>query len=205
MTGPFHRSYLLTLKRSSERCNETMAHLKDNGLVPEIVFGLDGEITGLRTEHTYEVDHPGSNYHIGQKTVSMHLSHIMMWQIALYQQDAETFLFMEDDVRFEANWREKTDEALTHMPHDWDMLYVGSCCVADKYPVLVSGSLYKVKGALCCHAYAVRRKALPFLYDTCQRVYAGVDIALALDCAPHLNCYVIFPRVANQHNTEIIP
>lgn len=206
MTGPFHRSYLLALKRMPERYLETMSHLKAHGLVPEIVFGLDGTITGLRTDHTYEVDHPGSDYHIGPRTISMHLSHMMMWTAALYQsQDADSFLFMEDDVRFDPDWRDQTDDALRHMPDNWDMIHIGACCVGDKHPKCVSGRLYKVDSAMCTHAYAVRRKALPFLLEKCQRIYAGVDLALALDCMPSLNCYTIFPRVANQHNTVIAP
>jgi GR25 family glycosyltransferase involved in LPS biosynthesis len=172
----------------------------------EPFFGFDGGVTGLRTEHTYEIDNPGTNYRIGPKTVSLYLGHLAMWRMCEHL-EGDSFLILEDDVRFKPDWEEHFEFALPALPNDWDLLYLGSCCCMGhgNNPVQVSGHLHKVDYALCTHAYAVRKKALPILRWECEKIYAGVDIAMCLHGIPRLNAYAFLPRLADQFETEIAP
>lgn len=205
LTGWFDRAFVLTTRNAyKDRISATMDHLRNEDIGAEEFIGFDGTVTGLKTDHTYELDHPGTNYRIGAKTVSMYLGHLCLWKVAEYI-SGDSFLFMEDDVRFNPGWKEHWEFAVPALPSDWDLLYLGSCCCMDKPRQRISGQLYKVGYALCTHAYGVRKKALPKLLEACEKVYAGVDVAMCLHAIPILNTYAFLPRLADQHKTNILP
>jgi hypothetical protein len=205
---PFSRVFMLAVRKSLEqphsRTQLTLDHMRAMDIPAEPFIGLDGSETGLATTHTYEIDHPGTNYRIGPKIVNMYLGHLMMWRVCEYL-DGDSFLFLEDDVRFKADWRAHFDFALPALPPTWDLLFLGSCCCGGKSVQQISGHLHRVHYALCTHAYAVRKKALPVLARACAKVYANIDIAICLHAMPQLETYAFLPRLADQHGTEIAP
>lgn len=201
----FDKTFMLTLPRAAHgRAKDTLDHLRFHGIDPELFTGLDGETCGLETKWTYELDHPGTGYKIGPKTVSMYLNHLMIWKVCKYI-PGDAFLILEDDARFNPDWKEHFDFALPHLPADWDLLYIGSCCAQDKRPAQVKGHLHRVSYALCTHCYAIRKKAIDVLFDACAKIYAGVDIAMCLHAIPTLQTYAFLPRLVQQHNTVIAP
>lgn len=205
MTGFFARSFVLTLPRLRERANNTFDHLRFAGIDAEPFYGFDGPAAGLRTENSYELDNPGTGYRIGPKTLSMYLGHAALWR-ALLAWKCPHALIMEDDARFQKDWREHYDFAMPALPDDWDILYLGSCCCVGKEGVeKVSGHLHRVRQAFCTHAYAVALKALPTLMEACEKVYAPVDIAMSLHALPKLNAFAFLPRLAFQYATTIEP
>lgn len=200
------RTFVLSIQSNEEKLGRTMGFLGSHGIQAEAFYGLDATITGVNgTKWTYEIDHPGSNYHIGEKSINMHLSYLMLWK-ALSYIDGDAFVIFEDDVRLEPDWKEHWDAGIGHLPADWDLLHIGSCCCQGRGEnQTVWGRLARVRYALCTHAYAVRKKALPLILNRCEKVWAGTDIALALDCMPHLQCYAFLPRLATQLDTVIPP
>lgn len=212
---PFTRTFLLTLRRAladpSAKVHATLTHLREVD-IPVVAFtGYDCAESGLVTTHPYERDHPGSGYRIGTKTVNMCISHHVMWRSAELIEGAngagegDSFLFLEDDVRFRPGWYERFSKAFNSLPATWDLLYLGSCCCADKPNNAIGNDLYRVRYALCTHAYAVRRKALATLGEACAKIYAGIDISMCLHAIPRLETYAILPRVADQFETVIAP
>jgi GR25 family glycosyltransferase involved in LPS biosynthesis len=210
MTLPFDRTFMLALDRDIKaphsRTHKTLDHLNAAGISAEIFPGFDGGITGLTTNHTYEIDNPGTNYRIGPRTISLYLGHLAMWRMCEFL-EGDSFLILEDDVRFNPGWEEHFAFAFPALPIDWDLLYIGSCCAQGHghHPRQVSGHLHQVGYALCTHAYAVRKKALPVLRQACEKIYAGVDIAMCLHGIPQLKTYAFLPRLADQFETEIAP
>jgi GR25 family glycosyltransferase involved in LPS biosynthesis len=200
----FDRQFIITVPSSKERFDLTMAHLATEGLAPTPFVGISADISGLETKWTYEVDHPGSGYRIGPKHVAMNLSHYMLWKVCSFI-EGDSFIIFEDDVRFVVGWRPHFEDAVAHLPSDWDMLYVGSCCCAVNSNAPIHGRLHKTKYALCTHAYAVRKKALLILLEHCQKVWTHIDINIMFGAFPHLNCYAIIPRLADQQDTIIPP
>lgn len=196
---------IITLPRCHDKYQETQAHLVREGIYAQPFYGFDYQITGLETSWTYELDHPGSGYHIGPKMVSMHLSHYLLWKVLSYLPHDVTVI-LEDDVRFLRGWREHFDEGVTHLPDDWDLLYIGSCCAEERRDIQpVWGRLCKINHALCTHAYVVRKKALSVLLEHGQKVWTNIDLSIALCCMPHLQCFAFLPRLANQLDTVISP
>lgn len=205
LTQWFDKTLMLTIRRELHgRAKMTMDHLRAEGIEAETFIGLDGEKTGLITTHTYELDNPGTNYRIGPKTVNMQIGHWWIWKTFEYLQ-GDSFLLLEDDARFVPGWKEHWNFARPQLPDDWDLLYVGSCCCMDRPRTQISGAIHKIEFALCTHAYGVRRKAIPIILEACERVYAGIDISIALHAIPKLNTYAFLPRLADQYKTEIAP
>ena len=210
MTLPFDRTFMLTLdpelKVPHSRAQVTLDHLRSMGVEVELFRGFDGAVSGLSTETTYEIDHPGTNYRIGARTISLYLGHVAMWRMCEVL-DGDSFLILEDDVRFNPGWEEHFAFAIPALPSDWDLLYIGSCCAQGHghHPRQVSGHLHQVGYALCTHAYAVSKKALPVLIQACEKIYAGIDIAMCLHGIPQLKTYAFLPRLADQFETNIAP
>lgn len=206
MHSPFiARSFLLTIPRLlPTKAAATLQHLEERGICAEPFLGLDGEISGLETKWTYDIDHPGSGYRMGHKVISMYIGHLMIYQ-ACQLLPGDNFLIMEDDARFDPGWREHFDFAIDSLPPDWDLLFFGSCCTGGRKNTVVKGRLHATNYVLCTHAYAIRKKAIPTLLDGCHKIYANIDIALCLHCIPRLKTFVFLPRLAEQLDTIITP
>jgi len=54
------------------------------------------------------------------------LSHLQLWyQLAVEKPDIENYLILEDDVKFIPGWQERWNEALPHLPENYDVIYLG--------------------------------------------------------------------------------
>jgi len=197
------RGFVLTVGTTpSKRASDTMDHLREAGVPAELFTGWSGAVTGMVATHTYEVDNPGSGYVIGPKTANMYMGHVAMWRTALHC-DGDSFLFMEDDVRFTSDWKRIMDDSDASLPADWDLAFPGSCCTQGRPKTHLSGRLYRIGFAMCCHAYMIRRKALKSMIEWCERVDSPIDAAITLQCIPKLVTVAYIPRIADQPGTEI--
>lgn len=207
MIWPFDRALILASTRRRFYRNKlavTLELLKCDGVNPEIVSGIDFAISGLRTKLKYECDHPGSGYVMGAKTVAIFLGHLIAWQICKHDPaNSQSFLIMEDDVRFRDGWVGKLLDGAKYLPPDWDIVYLGSCCCEGRPVGCVNQDLFSVSFAMCHHAYMISRKAIPVLLDSCRQVYAPVDIAVCKHALPKLKAFAFLPRLADQLNTEL--
>lgn len=203
------RTLCLTLPETPERTDGARKHFADMGLMrlrPEFFHGICAKSFGLFTTHPYLVDDPkrGGSI-IPQRQVGCMLSHYMLWSALNLIQDEGIFLVLEDDAEFPADWDARFWEALNNVPEDADMLFIGSCCTADKPKTPVKGDVWEVKWPLATHAYVVWRKALPALLATQRDVYAPVDLALYFKTLPQLRVYTVLPRIVAQRGTELSP
>lgn len=201
---PNSRTFILTIPRNKGRLQGTLQHLLGHGITPTVFEGMDGDICGLETR--WEFDHKSEQDTPQQiaQWVAMHFSHYVLWKVCAYQPN-DVFVILEDDVRLDGDWRECLNGAMSNIDPDWDLLHIGSCCMEGRTGKQVAARLWRVKSAWCTHAYAVRKKALAVLLDKCQRVHTKVDIAMAEDAMPHLNCFAILPTCARQEGTELHP
>jgi GR25 family glycosyltransferase involved in LPS biosynthesis len=106
-------------------------------------------------------------------------------------------MVLEDDILFRPHWRETVERALTKLPENWDLLYPGSCCAHGKISREYDSNLFEGM-PLCTHCYIVRKKALKTLIETNEAIYAPIDLQMYFNSRQHLNCFTIFPRVADQ-------
>jgi len=203
------RTFCITLPENPERTDGARKHFADMG-VPDVEFvaGICAKTFGLFTTHPYLQDDPkrGGSI-IPQRQVGCMLSHYMLWSALALQPDDrdDSFLVLEDDAEFPVDWEARTVEALNDAPKDADMLYLGSCCTADKPKAQVKGDVWEVKWPLATHAYVVWKKALPVLLATQRDVYAPVDLSLYFKTLPLLRVYTVLPRIVSQRGTELSP
>jgi len=193
-----------------EATTELVDRLESEGFEPQIWGGFDNAWENrtsnvgwkLSTNHTFEYDAPGQNYKIGGKTVGILLGHWTLWKALDYMGNEDSYHIMEADIKFVSGWRERFGKAMRDVPDDWDMVYAGSCCTQG-VSEHVRGEVYRSKPQ-CLHWYIVRSKALKTLIHTNQKAESPIDIQLVLDTHPKLNVYTILPRLADQHNTDLV-
>lgn len=178
-------------------------HFKDCGLEVQFMPSINGEVFGIQTSRDYTLDGPPFNgYKVPPRVVGIFLSHCTAWMAASLMDD-EHFFIMEDDAAFCDGWKARLDQALSDVPADFDMLYVGSCCTKGKPVENVKGEVFIVEWPLCLHAYIVAKKALPTLVRTQRNCYAPIDVALAIHTLPYLKAYTILPRIVTQRSLEL--
>lgn len=205
---PNAKSFILTLPRSKDRLDATLAHFQAEDLdLPTPVYGLDGRVTGLWTHHTYRIDNPDQHYRMGEKAIALFLSHYLIWSACAYgNYDADAFIIFEDDARLVHGWKSRWESALEKVPSDWDILFPGSCCTEGHTVNKPLGNgVYTAQRVQCTHCYIVRAKAIPTLFQSCQKFWTHLDLAIMFDALPKLKGYIILPRIVTQLDTIIPP
>ena len=199
------RTFCLTLPENESRMEKARTHFHRVGLAGVTFFhGINGPLSGLKTINPYEVDHPDSGYTVGPKVIGIYLSHYMLWSALQLLQD-DHFLILEDDAKFQDDWKKRFDQALLDAPPDWDMIYFGSCCCAGRPQTRVRGEVWEVKYPMCLQAYGVAQKALPGLLSTTRKIYAPIDITIPFHAAPLLKIYTVLPSIVGQFDTDLTP
>lgn len=205
------RCFVMVVQEYPHMTHSIQAHLRSVGIEAEefpCVCAFDPDtkkpVCGLTTVHTYDVDNPGQGYTIGPKGVSLSVSFLMFWTMAMFLPD-DYFFFIEWDALFAPDWKKRTEQALRDVPPDFDFLFVGSCCCNEKPKKHIKGEVWSVEYPMCNHAQIIAKKAMPTLVRTQRKIYAPVDISLAFHAFPHLKVYTMLPRAAAQRNTIIPP
>lgn len=193
----------ITLPESPERAVSAAAHFTEAGVDGvRFVPGINGPVSGLGTAFPYEVDNPGSGFNIGQKYVGVWLSHYMLWQ-AVTLMNHPHVMILEDDAKFHPGWKDRVDKAIIAAPHDFDWLFVGSCCTVGHPTRHISGEVFEVKYPMCFQAYILSKKGAEYLVKTQRKVYAPIDISTIFHSFPAMKVYTMIPRAVSQFNTVI--
>jgi hypothetical protein len=198
------RPFVITVQEMPEREAFIRRHFKEVGIEAESFGGISGELSGLVTEHKYEIDNPGSGWKIGAKPVACWVTFWAFWSALNLLPDSH-FWQLEWDCQFPADWRPRVEAALRDTPADFDMLFIGSCCAQDRVKRHIKGNVYEVHWPQCGHCTIIAKKALPVLLRTQRKVYAPLDISLTFHSLPLLKVYTVLPRIANQFGTIIPP
>ena len=187
----------------SSPLSKTRQHFSERGVEAEFFRGINAPKLGIHTVNPYLLDGPPppgeAPFNVGPKVVGCWLSHRALWATLLLLPD-DHVLVLEDDAIFPEGWRERFDRALSDVPPDFDVLYIGSCCAKDKNKTLVRGEVWDVRYPFCTHGYVVAKKALPTLIETQDAAgcYAPVDISMAIHSFPKLKVYTVLPRLLEQ-------
>ena len=198
------RPFVLIVQEFPEKTAFIQQHLRASGIEAEEFPCISAAVSGLETVHTYEVDNPGTNYHIGPKPTALCVSFQMFWTAAMFMPE-DYFFFIEWDAQFNPDWRHRSEQALGDVPADFDFLFLGSCCCKDRPQRHVKGEVFEVKYPMCNHAQIIAKKAMPTLLRTQRKIYAPADISLAFHAFPHLKVYTLLPRCVNQFSTVLPP
>lgn len=203
----FPRTFVLTVNRPIKCFDETVKHLDEIGIKWEPFIGMDNQICRLNSKDTFDLDRAGER--LETKHVAATLTHYLLWKVMQYQPD-DSFVALEFDVRFVDGWKKQFDKAMSFVPSDWDMVFLGSCCCKGREMKQIASAdgldieesnVWEVKYPLCGHAIMYRKKALPTLLDVHQKINMPLDIAMYYNSLPKLRVYTILPRIVDQHNT----
>lgn len=199
------RPFVVCVQELPERTSFILKHFKDVGLGDVEVFnGISARESGLVTEHTYDIDNPGTNYRIGKSPTACWVSFYMLWS-ALNLLPDEYFLTLEFDAQFPMDWKPKMETALRNAPPDWDVIMLGNCCAKGKPTTHVGGNLFEVKYPCCGHATLLAKKAIPTILKTQRKIYAPIDLSLIYHTFPMLKVYSVLPSLCSQFNTHLQP
>jgi hypothetical protein len=198
------RPFVVCVQELPQRTEFIMRHFKERGVESEIFNGISAKESGLVTEHTYEIDNPGTGYRIGRAPTACWVSMYMLWSAMLYMPE-DFFFQLEFDCQFPPDWKPKLESVLRDVPQDWDIIMVGNCCAKGKPTRHISGSVYEVKYPFCGHANLIAKKALPVMLKTQRRIYAPCDLSLVFHTWPMLKVYTVLPSLCSQFDTILQP
>lgn len=205
------KMFCVTLKQTPERRLHASNHFKEHNLDVEFFEGIHAKSFGLHTLIPYMDDQPnwkvgeGTPYYISQGHVGCILSHYILWKVLSYLPYDE-FLIFEDDVWLKDNFIEKFTRAKSELPHDWQYVFVGHCCLEpERLRTKISDNVIKTTTPpMCTHAYMIKKTALPVLLDTNHVAWSNIDIQIQKRTLQHLSYYVFYPMLADQksHHSE---
>lgn len=194
------RTFVLTVNRRIACFDKTAAHLDAMGIKWERFDGIDNQICRLTPVDTFDLDRAGEK--IAPKHICAQLSHYMLWKVMLYLPQ-DIFWVLEYDAVMVPDWQVQYDRAMSVMPADFDLCFLGSCCYRHLPKRHIGQNLYEVRHPLCGHGICYRKKALPVLLNAHQKFFAPLDIAMAQDSLPKLRVYTILDPIVNQLNTPL--
>jgi GR25 family glycosyltransferase involved in LPS biosynthesis len=196
------RTFVLTVKPTWNKWLIAEQHLKDRGIPAEPFLCIDRKLCQLNPILTFDVNKPGEQ--ICSSQVIACLSHYLIWKVMSYLPD-DSFWVLEDDCQFDFDWRHQYSEAMSVLPDDWDLVFIGSCCCEGRPTIPVGKNLYEVQWPMCGHGIMYRKKSLPVLLEVHQKIWAPLDIAMFMESLPKLRVYTILPRIVNQRDTTLLP
>lgn len=196
------KTWVLTVDRPIARFDVTAKHLDEMGVKWEKFTAFDNQICKLSPVMTFDLDRAGER--IGAKHIAATLSHMAIWFVQLYQPD-DSFIVYEYDVELVPDWREQYERAMSVMPDDWDVIFLGSGCRTGRDTKHIAENVYEIKYPLAGHAMMYRKKALPTLIREQQKIYQPLDIGLFYQAFPKLRVYTIVEPIANQRGTYLPP
>ena len=209
------RAFVHTVTRSKDKCDITMDHLNSLGITAERFMGIDSRLMNLSANNLFERDgvsmgrypdgSPVPGERIGIMPTGGYLGTYMMWKVLSYLPEDE-FWCLEDDAEFPNDWEIQYRKAMSNLPTDWDIVYIGSCCTKNKPAQRIGGmnsNLWDVRYPMCNHGMQIRKKALPVLLEVHQHLWAPLDIAMLYDSLPKLRVFTILPRLVSQRGTFI--
>lgn len=101
------------------------------------------------------------------------VSHLRLWENAINDAVGNLLIF-EDDAVLCDEFAVKAHRFLSHVPGDWDLLFLGGHHVPDSLPVRVNEQVVRPEATWRTHCYAIRNEFARTLYqDVCQFNTAG--------------------------------
>lgn len=143
------------------------------------------------------------------------LSHYNIWK-RVVKEGLKSVLVFEDDVYFMDNYEEIFNKAITELPEDWDIFYLGCIGMCDKNkdyknPFMYTMELFKNKETnklksenifipefpLATHAYAISLEGCKKLLKKIEKVSYHIDFLMARQ-HKHMNVFACHPNIAYQ-------
>lgn len=197
----FPHAYCVTLARRSDRWGGFVSQFdapEFGDWKPEKFLGVDGLLVDVPDSFL-----PGKSDKTRRGAFGCHESHVNLYRKALAE-GWENILIFEDDCRLSKDgFSAPLNAALSELPDDWDLLYLGGQHVEREIqdPFWVGEKLLYCYNVNRTHAYAVNAKALRRILDYVTDPTHGDHIDWQLGRLQRLtgfNSYAVEPWVTYQ-------
>jgi GR25 family glycosyltransferase involved in LPS biosynthesis len=212
---------IINLKRRPDRLQRFAKENRSVSHRVKVVDAIDGKRLKL-TPHIQRLFEGGS---FGWKkgVIGCNLSHLSVWYgLAHSNQFIENMLVLEDDVKFVDGWERQVEKAMSVVPTDYDVLYLGGILPPNKAmwphvraPVNSCWDRVSKNTAFghaeptayfhfCAYAYILSKRGAEKLLDGIKREggYKCVSDHQILNPANNMNVYVMNPIVAGCYQEE---
>lgn len=114
----------------------------------------------------------------------------------LDMEDQLPIAIFEDDCKMVEDWT-VVDKAMTELPEDWDLLYVGANLNSPLKPI--SPHLYQLKDAWTTHGIIYGSQGVvDYIRQNMPKDTTPIDVFYSKDVLTKFNCYVVNPIAAIQ-------
>ena len=116
--------YVINLDRRKDRMEKLFANHPDLELQIERISAVEGKKLQL-TQKIARLFKP-HDFKWKKAIMGCALSHLgLWWRLANEKADINSYLILEDDVKFSPEWKEKWAQAAPHIPENYDIIYLG--------------------------------------------------------------------------------
>jgi GR25 family glycosyltransferase involved in LPS biosynthesis len=184
--------YVITLRETPDRLAKSKAYFDGLGLNYKFFYGFYGDDLGIQTTE------PRSDYtYTSSGKLSLVLGHLALYR-AMLLTDQQEFLVVEDDCFFVPNFAEEFAQSYQALPSDWEMAYLGYCCVDTLPKHEINNRIAVYNYPLCTHAILYKRSVINTILNKIDVLCEPIDIALHTLVLPYVKCYCFDPQLANQ-------
>jgi len=117
-------------------------------------------------------------------------------QILEANKNEPQLMVLEDDCKFLEDTR-YIDIAMRQLPPDWDILYLG--CSPRQPQEAYSRNLFRIKNAVCLHAYIITNHngCIDYVLEHRQEI-KKIDDFFATVVQEKFNCFCVYPLLVTQ-------
>lgn len=209
-----YKAYLISLNNPDEK----IKYLKENGIYPTLIKGVNGKSLSENDKEMKNISNLYTKF--GPKSaIGCALSHLNTWKNFLENTTDQYAIIFEDDIVLVENFINKLDTVMSHVPKDFDVLYIG-CFGCDekqnifKFLCSLIGMTSKYKKindyisipstAFATHSYILSRKGAQKLVNYLEgNIHNHIDFCMQkLASQNKIKAYVSNPRLAYQTSTD---
>jgi len=199
----FDKVFYINSKSRIDRYRNMQKRLPELGIEAERLEAITGGQLDARA-----FDFGDSKKDLNSGEIGCIQSHRALYKKIIDNKIDKAFI-LEDDALFCENFNEIFNEAIRHVPNDWQMIYfgqfnydqVGTINGSKTHAIKekVEGIVYVANRCWLTHAYAIRGCA-DYLYENTKVMYHTLDAMLA-DLQKDLKVYAFHPNIIRQDDT----
>jgi GR25 family glycosyltransferase involved in LPS biosynthesis len=185
----FDKVYCINLDKRSDRWGKVSKIFVDNNIDGvERYSAVDG--------NSLNVDNITYNKSLLKGELGILETHIKLIKEAK-EQKLKSILIMEDDVYFTKEI-EKFDDYMSHVPNNWDMLFVGGNHLYGETPIKINEKIMKLNNTVAIHCLGVKDTLFDVILEVTKRRMKQIDAYYA-DLQKGYNAYSFTPNMALQY------
>lgn len=192
---PRSKAFCVTLPDSSRR-GQAQFEFDRIGMPVQFWNGINGVTFGLKTFLPAHHD-----WFTGPRIIGINLAHWILWRCIEFL-DYDIFMVFEDDVGFHPQFDTLWATMMAQLPADWQMCYIGACCIKNNPFKPVSDNIIVAKNPMATHAYMFKKEIVGIMIDGCASARNPIDQEIVFSVLPKVRHYTMRPSLATQQGNE---